>query len=68
RPRRTTEEPTIPEVERDMRALLRGTKDGEIIVRNESDRVVKGERVVIDNTQKATPRGGVKVVEREEVE
>ncbi|MCL2119668.1 MAG: fibronectin type III domain-containing protein, partial [Planctomycetaceae bacterium] len=68
RPRRTTEEPTIPEVERDMRALLRGTKDGEIIVRNESDRVVKGERVVIDNTEKATPRGGVKVVEKGEVE
>ncbi|MCL2120413.1 MAG: fibronectin type III domain-containing protein, partial [Planctomycetaceae bacterium] len=68
RARRPSEQPTIPEVERDLRALLRGTKDGEIIVRNESDRVVKGERVVIDNTQKATPRGGVKVMEREEVE
>ena len=53
RRRRSTEEPTIPEVERDLRALLRGTKDGEIIVRNESDRVVKGEKVIIDNTQKA---------------
>ncbi|MCL2117988.1 MAG: fibronectin type III domain-containing protein [Planctomycetaceae bacterium] len=53
RPRRTTEEPTIPEVERDLRALLRGTKDGEIIVRNESDQIVKGERVIIDNTMKA---------------
>ena len=61
-------EPTQREVERDLRALLRGTKDGEIVVRNESDRVVKGERVVIDETQKATPRGGVKVVERGEVE
>ncbi|MCL2119365.1 MAG: hypothetical protein FWH27_13165 [Planctomycetaceae bacterium] len=46
-------QPTIPEVERDVRALLRGTKDGEIIVRNENDRVVKGERVVIDETRKA---------------
>ena len=53
RRRNTSAEPTIPEVERDMRALLRGTKDGEIIVRNESDRVVKGEKVMIDNTQKA---------------
>ncbi|MCL2118668.1 MAG: fibronectin type III domain-containing protein [Planctomycetaceae bacterium] len=67
RPRRTAEEPTIPEVERDMRALLRGTKDGEIVVRNESDRVVKGERVLIDNTMKAIPRGGVKVIETGEV-
>ena len=53
RPRRSSQEPTIPEVERDLRALLRGSKDGEIIVRNESDRVVKGERVVIDETRKA---------------
>jgi len=53
RRRRTMDEPTEHEVERDLRALLRGTKDGEIIVRNESDRVVKGEKVIIDNTQKA---------------
>ncbi|MCL2118729.1 MAG: fibronectin type III domain-containing protein [Planctomycetaceae bacterium] len=68
RRRMTSDEPTEQEVQRDFRALLRGTKDGEIIVRNESDRVVKGERVVIDNTQKATPRGGVKVVETREAE
>ena len=53
RRRRTSGEPTEKEVMRDLRTLLRGTKDGEIIVRNESDRVVKGERVVIDHTQKA---------------
>ena len=63
---RTTDEPTEQEVERDFRALLRGTKDGEIIVRNESDQVVKGEKVVIDNTQRK-PRGGVKEVETGEV-
>jgi hypothetical protein len=67
RRRRTTEEPTVHEVERDLRALLRGTKDGEIVVRNESDRIIKGEKVVIDNTQRK-PRGGMKVVETEEVE
>ena len=50
RPRRTTAEPTIPEVERDVRALLRGTKDGRVLIENENDRVVKGERVVIDET------------------
>ena len=63
---RTTEEPTERELERDFRALLRGTKDGEIVVRNESDHVVKGEKVIIDNTM-PKPRGGVKVVERGEV-
>ena len=70
RPRRTSEEPTIPEVERDVRALIRGTKDGNISVSNESDSVVKGEKVIIDNTNATSaitlrkPRGGVKVVER----
>jgi len=58
------------EVERDIRGLLRGTKDGEITIRNESDQVVKGEKVVIDNTHATSativrkPRGGVKIVER----
>ena len=52
RRRNTSAEPTRKEVLCDVHALLRGTKDGEIIVRNESDRVVKGERVVIDNTRK----------------
>ena len=67
RPRRSSDEPTIPELERDVRALLRGTKDGQVTVRNESDSVVKGEKVIIDNTQRK-PRGGVKIVESAEVE
>ncbi|MCL2349268.1 MAG: hypothetical protein FWC50_13545 [Planctomycetaceae bacterium] len=58
RRRRTSEEPTIPEVERDVRALLRGAKDGEVVVRNESDRVVKGKKVIIDNTRKRRGTGG----------
>ena len=61
--RRTTGEPTEQEVLRDARALMRGSKDGEVAVKNESDRVVKGERVVIDNTQRK-PRGGVKIVDK----
>jgi len=65
RRRRTSDEPTEQELERDFRALLRGTKDGEIIVKNESDSIVKGEKVIIDNTQRK-PRGGVKVVEKAE--
>jgi hypothetical protein len=74
RRRNTSQEPTEREVVRDFHALLRGTKDGEIVVRNESDpchqrnnKVIKGEKVIIDNTQRK-PRGGVKIVETEEVE
>ena len=52
--RRTTEEPTIPEVLRDVRGLMRGSKDGQITISNESDQVVKGERVIIDNTMSRT--------------
>jgi len=66
RRRRTSEEPTEQEVMRDFRALMHGTKDGSITVRNESGKVVKGEKVVIDNTM-PKPRGGVKIVERGEV-
>ena len=66
RRRRTSEEPTIPEVERDVRALLRGSKDGTVTVSNESDSIVKGEKVIIDNTQRK-PRGGVKVIETGEI-
>jgi len=58
----SSDEPTIPEVERDARGLLRGSKEGTITISNESDQVVRGERVVIDNTQRR-PRGGVRVVE-----
>ena len=62
---RTSEEPTIPELHRDINGLFHDTKDGEITIRNESDCVIKGEKVIIDNTTRK-PRGGVKVVERGE--
>ena len=62
RRRRTTEEPTVHELERDVHALLHGTKDGMISVSNESDQVVKGEKVFVDHTF-PKPRGGMKVVE-----
>jgi len=65
--RRTNGEPTMHEVLRDTRALLRGKKDGTVTISNESDQVVKGEKIVIDNTMRK-PRGGMKVVERGEVE
>ena len=62
RRRRMMDEPTEHEVLRDAKALLRGTKDGEISVSNESDSVVRGEKVLVDNTI-PKPRGGVKVIE-----
>jgi hypothetical protein len=65
--RRVMDEPTEHEMERDFHAMMRGTKDGQISVSNESDSVVKGKKVLIDNTF-PKPRGGVKVVESAEVE
>jgi len=59
--------PTERELRRDFNALMRGSKDGQITIRNESDGIIKGEKVVIDNVM-PKPRGGVKVVERGEVE
>ena len=58
-------EPTEHEIERDVRALLHGTKDGDIFIENKSDTVVKGKKVIVDNTQRK-PRGGVRVVESAE--
>jgi len=59
------EPPTEPEVERDVRALLHGRKEGEIIIRNEADRVIKGNRTVIDETHKA--KGAFKSTEKGEI-
>jgi len=54
--RRNTEKeskpPTEHEVERDVKALLHGHKEGEVIIRNEADHVVKGERTIVDETHK----------------
>ena len=67
RRRRAMDEPTEHEIERDARALLRGTKVGNISIRNESDQVVRGEKVFVDNTVSAKQHGGVKVMERGEI-
>ena len=49
RPRRTKDEPTEHELERDLRALLHGHKDGEIIIKNESPHTSGGMHEVIDS-------------------
>jgi hypothetical protein len=40
--------PTQEEVMRDANALLRGKKDGEVIIRNVRPKVIKGSREVVD--------------------
>jgi len=63
--KRTSEEPTEAEVERDIKALLHGHKDGEIIVKNERDRIIKGNRTVVDETHKE--HAGFKATEQGEI-
>jgi hypothetical protein len=43
---------TEPEVERDVRALLHGRKDGKIVIENEKPHLVGGKQVVVDETHK----------------
>ena len=43
-------QPTEAQVERDIKALLHGTKDGEVIVRNERPHISGGTHEVIDET------------------
>ena len=63
--RRRSGEPTEHEALRDARALIHGRKDGEIIISNEADHVVKGERTIIDETHKQ--RAGFKETESGEI-
>ncbi|MCL2289196.1 MAG: hypothetical protein FWC34_00595 [Bacteroidetes bacterium] len=48
RSRRRSDEPTEKEIERDVKALLHGTKDGEIIVKNENPTTSGGVHEVVD--------------------
>jgi len=61
RPRRTTEEPTEQKLMHDVRGLLHGAKEGEIVIENEGKKMTKGKKVVIDETHK--PEGEWKVTE-----
>ena len=50
RRRAKTGEPTEHEVERDVRALLHGKKDGKIVIENEKPHLSGGKRILIDET------------------
>ena len=52
RRRTKTGEPTEHEVERDVRALLHGKKDGKIVIENERPHLSGGKRILIDETNK----------------
>ena len=63
--RKGSDSPTESEVERDVRALLKGSKDGKILIENERPRMTKGKRVVVDETQR--DRGAWKETEKGEI-
>jgi hypothetical protein len=65
RGRLTSEEPTESKVERDVKALLHGKKDGEIIIKNERPHLVGGKREVIDEAHSGK-RALKEVIEAEE--
>ena len=54
-------------LEREFRALLHGKREGSLYIANEGDKTAKGKRTVVDKTRKKS-KGGVKVMEKEEVE
>jgi len=56
----SSEEPTEHEVERDLRALLHGKKDGQIIIKNERPHMVGGKHEIIDEVHSG--RAAVKEV------
>jgi len=63
--RRHHEDPTEAQLLHDFRALEHGRKDGEIVIRNESDKTVRGSKVVVDDVHKA--KGAFKETEHGEV-
>lgn len=67
RRRRITEnEPTVKELEHDVKRLLKGEADGEIIIKNEQPHVSGGSREVIDNVH--TGRSAIKATEEVEID
>ena len=66
RRRRAMAEPTEKEMLRDFKGLMHGTKDGDITLANESDRLVRGKKAILDNTFPAKQRASAKFTEEEE--
>jgi len=66
RPNPENAKPTEPEVERDVRALLKGKKDGKIVIENEKPHLTGGKHIVVD--EKLTPKGAWKETEKGQID
>jgi hypothetical protein len=51
--RQHQEDPTEAQLLRDFRALEHGRKEGEIVIRNENDSVIKGNKTVLDDVHRS---------------
>ena len=60
---RAGDEPTEKQLERDIKRLLHGHADGEIVIENERPKITAGSRKVVDNVR----TGRVAVKEKEEI-
>jgi hypothetical protein len=65
RRRNANAEPTTKEIEQHLHALLNGTADGKIVVENETPKVTKGTRKVVDEVSKG--RAAIKETKEGEV-
>jgi ribonuclease D len=65
-PMRKHDQPTEIEVERDAKALLKGRKEGKVVIENIAPKTIEGKRTVIDETHKA--KGAWKETESGEIE
>ena len=66
RRKNTSEEPTEQQIMHDVKGLLHGTKEGEVIIKNTGKKTTKGKKIVVDETTK--PKGHFKETESGEVD
>jgi len=66
RPRREGDEPSDSEIERDVKALLHGKKEGEILIKGTAKRTIAAKHEVVDDTFKP-PKGALQAIPRETV-
>jgi hypothetical protein len=57
---------TVKQIDRKLKALVSGTEEGEMTVKNEKARIIGGKRVVIDKTRSSKDKGEFKETEEGE--
>jgi hypothetical protein len=60
------EDMTVKQIDRKFHALLNGTEEGEMTVKNEKARTIKGKRVIVDKT--SSSKASFKETEEGEIE